>query len=308
MKMTEAPSTPNQSVFALPTSTAPPAASATPEPSIQATNPPPLPASKEENPFPLPKLRLEIRDLNHAGALKFLTSVTAPHALATSIQSVLTLLYRSPADITTTAPPTRSVTLVLRPMPGVAYTTGSELDAEHKEIHFSLDYIHDSVPASRATREIMGVLTHEMVHCYQYNGHGACPGGLVEGVADWVRLHAGLSPPHWREEGRGKWDAGYQHTGYFLEYLEVRYGVGFVRRLNEKLRVERYEEKAFWTELCGRPVEQLWGDYQRKLEEKGDGEEEECVLVEKEDASIAEPTPTSKDATDDVAKVPAGVV
>jgi hypothetical protein len=134
-------------------------------------------------------------------------------------------------------------------MPGVAYTTGTELDSDHKEIHFSLDYIYSSVPESRKSHEIMGVLTHEMVHCYQYNAFGTCPGGLIEGIADWVRLNAELSPPHWKREASGKWDAGYQHTGYFLEYLENRFGTGLIRRMNEKLRIERYEEKRFWTEV-----------------------------------------------------------
>lgn len=72
----------------------------------------------------------------------------------------------------------QSITLVLRPMDGVAHTFGS---STHKEIHFSLDHIQRS--AARAKSEILGVLTHEMVHCYQFNGCGQCPGGLIEGVA-----------------------------------------------------------------------------------------------------------------------------
>jgi hypothetical protein len=114
--------------------------------------------------FPLPKLRLEIRDLNHAGAEAFLHAVIASNALSVSVKSVLELLYHSPDSPTTTVPPTRSVTLILRPMDGVAYTTGSDLDSDHKEIHFSLDYIHKSISHERKTDEIMGVLTHEMVH------------------------------------------------------------------------------------------------------------------------------------------------
>lgn len=240
--------------------------------------------------FPLPKLRLELRDLNHEGSQTFLKAVIASKALAESVQSVLSLLYHSPDSQTTTVPTTRSVTLILRPMGGVAYTTGSDLDDDHKEIHFSLDYIH-GISKDRKKDEIMGVLTHEMVHCYQYNAFGTCPGGLIEGIADWVRLNADLSPPHWKKEATGKWDAGYQHTGYFLEYLEQRFGKGTIRRLNEKLRIEKYHEKRFWTELVGRPVEQLWGDYSEVLEkEKKKAEEEDCVLVEKEDASTPKAT------------------
>lgn len=250
--------------------------------------------------FVLPKLRLEIRDLNHEGAEEFLAAVVASKALATSVRSVLSLLYHSPDSPTTTVPPTRSVTLILRPMEGVAYTTGSDLDSDHKEIHFSLDYIR-GIAASRKKDEIMGVLTHEMVHCYQYNAFGTCPGGLIEGIADWVRLNANLSPPHWKKEASGNWDAGYQHTGYFLQYLEERFGAGTVRRMNEKLRIVRYQEKRFWTEICGRPVEQLWGDYGAAVEkERKKFEEEEGVLVEKEDASTPKfpkesSTPTTKE-------------
>ncbi|KAK2630434.1 hypothetical protein QTJ16_001254 [Diplocarpon rosae] len=249
--------------------------------------------------FSLPKLRLEIRELSHDASYTFLQAVNASKALAECVQSVLSLLYLSPNAKMTTVPSTRSVTLILRPMEGVAYTTGSDLDDDHKEIHFSLDYIH-GVSEERKKDEIMGVLTHEMVHCYQYNAFGTCPGGLIEGIADWVRLNAGLSPPHWKKEASGKWDAGYQHTGYFLEYLEQRFGSGTIRRMNEKLRIEKYQEKRFWTELIGRPVEQLWGDYCDLLDkEKKKAEEEECVLVEKEDTSspndceASAPTPTN---------------
>jgi len=205
-------------------------------------------------------------------------------------------------------------------MDGVAYTTGSDLDSDHKEIHFSVDYIHRAITASRKAEEIMGVLTHEMVHCYQYNAYGTCPSGLIEGIADWVRLNANLSPPHWKKEATGKWDAGYQHTGYFLEYLEKRYGEGTIRRMNEKLRIERYEEKKFWKELVGRPVEQLWGDYGEVVkEEVRKAEEEECVVVEKEDARTPEkgdfekedtkpvPTATVKEG-EEGETAPAGVV
>jgi len=240
--------------------------------------------------FVLPKLRLEIRDLNHDGAEDFLTGVVGSKALATSVQSVLSLLYHAPDSPTTTIPSTRSVTLILRPMEGVAYTTGSELDSDHKEIHFSLDYIR-GIAASRKKDEIMGVLTHEMVHCYQYNAFGTCPGGLIEGIADWVRLNANLSPPHWKKEATGNWDAGYQHTGYFLEYLEQRFGAGTVRRINEKLRIVRYEEKKFWTEICGRPVEQLWGDYAKAVEKELKKEEETIIPKLRQEPS----TPTRKD-------------
>ena len=81
-------------------------------------------------------------------------------------------------------------------------TPKTDLDDDHKEIHFSLDYIH-SQPSSRLTPEITGVLTHELVHCFQYDAEHSCPGGLIEGIADWVRLKCDLSPPHWKRRTEG---------------------------------------------------------------------------------------------------------
>ncbi|ROT38654.1 PBSP domain protein [Sodiomyces alkalinus F11] len=217
--------------------------------------------SQSEEQFPQPKLRLEIRDLNHPGASKFLSAVNASHVLQSAVTNVLRLLYVKPSNPTTHPPPTRSVTLILRPMGGVAYTTGSDLDNDHKEIHFSLDYINNIPEARRADDEIAGVLTHEMVHCFQWNGRATAPSGLIEGVADWVRLRAGLVPPHWRRETSGSWDRGYQHTAYFLDYLTSRFGEDTVRRVNEKLRTDRYDGERFWVELLGQSVEALWEEY-----------------------------------------------
>lgn len=155
-------------------------------------------------------------------------------------------------------------------MGGVAYTTGSELDGDHKEIHFSLDYIN-GLPSARQKDEIQGVLVHEMVHCWQWNAVATAPGGLIEGIADFVRLKAGLSPPHWKKEGGGQWDAGYQHTGFFLEWIENTCGGGSVRKINHALKDKQYEEDDFWEQLFGKKVSLLWKEYEESLDWEQNG-------------------------------------
>jgi hypothetical protein len=76
------------------------------------------------DPFTQPKLRLEIRDLGHPGASKFLTAINVSTVFSAAVKNVQRLLYRTPSEPHTTCPPTRSVTLILRDMGGVAYTTG----------------------------------------------------------------------------------------------------------------------------------------------------------------------------------------
>ncbi|CEJ88152.1 hypothetical protein VHEMI04626 [[Torrubiella] hemipterigena] len=239
----------------------------TPLPPSTLTNAPPTtPATNKPSDFPLPKLRLEIRDLTHDGTSRVLTALDISDCIATGVHNVLRLLYTSPSHPSTTAPGTRSVTFIFRSMGGVAHTIGSDLDSDHKEVHFSLDYIRD-ISNDRVAHEITGVVTHELVHCFQYNGHGTCPGGLIEGIADWVRLNCDLAPPHWKKETSEKWDGGYQHTAYFLQYIEGLFGDGSVQRINEKLRLEKYENDSFWTGLFGVSVEELWEAYSSTLEQ-----------------------------------------
>lgn len=174
----------------------------------------------------------------------------------------------------------QTIELVLRPMDGVAYTTGSETA---KEIHFACQHIVNS--ADRCADEIRGVLVHEVVHCFQYNGRGTCPGGLIEGIAgvyssfflfefgktacntalsaDWVRLRSGLAPPHW-SPGGNSWDAGYHVTAYFLEWLTERYGEGTVQEINELMKDAPYDELIFKT-VTGRKVDKLWKFYKEHL-------------------------------------------
>jgi hypothetical protein len=62
-------------------------------------------------------------------------------------------------------------------MDGVAYTTGIPLDNQHKEIHLNLNYAsHFLDNPTRFRSELIGVVTHEMVHAYQWDAQGSCPG------------------------------------------------------------------------------------------------------------------------------------
>ncbi|KAK5700716.1 signal recognition particle subunit srp68 [Elasticomyces elasticus] len=233
------------------------------EPSLTTT----LPIRKHK--FKTPKIRLHLDDISHDGSSVFLSNIKGNEDLEQQVQNVLNLLY----DHDTPQPGTRSVTFVLRAYQGLAYTTGIELDEDHKEIHINLDYIAKLKGEPR--HEILGVICHELVHCFQWAAEGTCNGGLIEGVADYVRLNAGLAAKHWRQEANGKWDGGYQHTGYFLQYLEERFGAGTIKRLNQGLREGQYDEKKLFGGCCsGKEVEQLWKDYGEELARRKGSDEQ----------------------------------
>lgn len=247
-----------------------------------------------------PLLRLELRDLSSDGSRAFLRLVHASSALESAVDTVLRLLY---TDIEKSCiPPTRSITLVIRDMDGVAYTTGLDIDDDHKEIHLSTKYI-EHVPESRQKEEINGVLVHEMVHCWQHHGSNTAPGGLTEGVADWVRLKAGYAPPHWRRKGDCDWDAGYERTAYFLEWLEEEHGEDVVRKINQALRGCKYDAKKLWHDCCGKSIGKLWESYKKSLE-CDDEKSTTAKESDDEESKTAEETVTkpeeSKKAEDDL--------
>lgn len=225
-----------------------------------ATESAPEVEKKEPKPeWRIPLLRLRVNDVSSEGSAAFFEHINATTLLREAVVGVLAGLYTPE----TVPPSVRSVTLVLRSMGGIAYTTGSELDDDHKEIHFSTDYI-GALPAEKVKHEILGVVRHEMVHCWQYNGLGACPGGLIEGIADYIRLKDSLAPPHWKRDGK-HWDDGYQVTAYFLEWCEQKCGAGFVKGLNGRMKDRKYSPD-IWTELSGTSVQELWKEYRRQFD------------------------------------------
>ncbi|XP_021816044.1 uncharacterized protein LOC110758479 [Prunus avium] len=145
------------------------------------------------------------------------------------------------------------VSLIVENMDGVAF-------ASNNEIHVSAGYIAGY--SGDVKKEITGVLYHESTHVWQWNGNGQAPGGLIEGIADYVRLKAGFVPGHWVQPGQGnKWDQGYDVTARFLDYLNGLRN-GFVAELNKKLR-SGYSPNYF-VDLLGKNVDQLWTEYKAK--------------------------------------------
>jgi hypothetical protein len=138
-------------------------------------------------------------------------------------------------------------------MGGVAY-------AIDNEIHVSNDYIGNY--SGDVRREITGVLYHEMAHIWQWNGNGQTPGGLIEGIADFVRLKANYAPSHWVQAGQGdRWDQGYDVTAKFLDYCNGLRN-GFVAELNKKMKTGYSAQ--YFVDLLGKTVDQLWKDYKAK--------------------------------------------
>ncbi|KAK7269887.1 hypothetical protein RIF29_22676 [Crotalaria pallida] len=131
--------------------------------------------------------------------------------------------------------------------------------ASNNNIHVSSGFIERYPQSQDIKREITGLLYHQMAHLLQWDGNGQAPSGLMEGIADYVRMKAGYAADHWNPPGVGNdWHQGYEVTAHFLNYCD---GIrnGFVAALNKKM-MTGYSE-GYFTELLGKPVTQLWSDY-----------------------------------------------
>ncbi|KAI5289856.1 hypothetical protein KEM54_003053 [Ascosphaera aggregata] len=256
-------------------------------------------------------VRLHFNNLAHPHSTVYTKYIADTYALfSKAYSSIVSYLYTLPEKgsrsafkpkfpfSSPTIPNVNSLTLVIDDTKGVAYTIGIGKDGMDKEIHFSLDYLRHCSTLCDPAYEIGGVVIHELVHCYQHTrppsiitttttttttttgggGNAATttsspPNGLIEGIADYVRLRASYAPPHWRRPTSSdsvpdQWDAGYQFTAYFLHWLdEFRLGHGIVAALNHLLYTKGYtSEKDFWMSLCGIEVGELWLEYKMWLD------------------------------------------
>ncbi|KAK7269888.1 hypothetical protein RIF29_22677 [Crotalaria pallida] len=194
------------------------------------------------------------RALTTSGGVRYQNEIGESYTLQTlnlATQFIWTLFQQNnPSDRKNV----QRVSLFVDDMGGVAYTSNNE-------IHVSASYVGNYSGDVRI--EITGVLYHEMTHVWQWNGNGQTPGGLIEGIADFVRLKANYAPRHWVKPGQGqKWDQGYDVTARFLDYCDSLQN-GFVAQLNKLMRNNGYSDQ-FFVQLLGKTVDQLWQDYKAK--------------------------------------------
>ncbi|XP_030446559.2 uncharacterized protein LOC115669499 [Syzygium oleosum] len=190
---------------------------------------------------------------NTPGGVRFTNEIGIQYSQQTMTESTdfiwRTFQQNDPADRKDVA----KVSLFIDNMDGVAYTSNNE-------IHVSATYLGGF--SGDVKGEFAGVLYHEMTHVWQWNGAGQAPGGLIEGIADFVRLRSGYVPGHWVQPGQGdKWDQGYDVTARFLDYCNGLKN-GFVAELNKKMRTG-YSDNYF-VDLLGKTVDQLWSEYKAK--------------------------------------------
>ncbi|KAH6766828.1 hypothetical protein C2S52_017811 [Perilla frutescens var. hirtella] len=120
----------------------------------------------------------------------------------------------------------------------------------------------ESFSPGTAKIQFTSILYHEMTHIFQWAGEGTAPGGLTEGIADYVVMKSKFYNEGYSTPGEGsRWDEGYGVTARFLEYCDSL-REGFTAELNKMMRKVYKEE--YFNQLLGKSVDQLWRDYKAK--------------------------------------------
>ncbi len=204
---------------------------------------------------------IDFQNLDPGNSANFDAVITdVPTTMKWAACTSCSIMYRTADEVPRTH---ETIHFIVDNHDGVAYATGSE-------IHLSTNHIKNYGDADEAFIEFRGVMVHEVSHLYQENG-GSSDGALIEGMADFVRIRAGLYNPGRRGQG-GNWDGAYTTSGFFFSWLagpceyhddgHPQYDREIGYRINQlmpdgKAAIQEEIETTFGTD-----IDTLWTQYQ----------------------------------------------
>lgn len=201
-----------------------------------------------------PGVLFENRDTTDKGQL-FTDAAPEPAQLVwAATRATCRALYRAAEEVRAVP----EVSLIVEDYAGIAGTSGVSM-------HISTNYLQSASDRGvDLAQEIAGILHFTSSLVYQNTGDGTAPGWLVTGIADFVRLRAGLLDTGAPTKG-GNYDDSSRTTALFLEHLTER-NPDIVPRLNQRLAPEAgaWSDDAF-VSLMGSDLPTLWGEYQATL-------------------------------------------
>ncbi len=218
------------------------------------------------NGFKYPTINYLNEDKNSLGSKLFFMLVPNPDSLFKSrILEVCKFLYRNPSEVRNK----KTFDFRLRNDNGVAATGGN---SETIDMFMSTTYLASFFKNCGNNEkvmldEIIGIITHELVHAYQNSPSGYPVNtevfSCIEGMADAIRIRSGYMPFS-RKQG-GHWNDGYRTTGYFVDWL-VSKDPDFIYKYNLSAgQLKSWSWDQLTQQAFGKPVINLWGEYQRYL-------------------------------------------
>ena len=103
------------------------------------------------------------------------------------------------------------------------------------------------------------------MHIVQAYPHGAGPGWITEGIADYVRYKLGVNNEAggWKlteYNSKQNYQNAYRITARFFVWLEKHFDKNLVKKLNTVMHNKQYTP-SFWQEETGKTIDELWKSY-----------------------------------------------
>ncbi|WP_108807785.1 basic secretory protein-like protein [Aquimarina spinulae] len=220
--------------------------------------------------------RVEFRDFDGSTIGSQVFNQVIPNAESYMKQrclDVAKILYRNSAD----APKFRLLKFNLKNEDFVAHKfgDGDQMTIEVSTQHLAKIY-RDSGNNSQVIKdEIDGILFHEVTHGYNYSPttggtyDGSSPfWAYTEGIADGVRIYAGFHQTRTPNVNDSrKWLGGYTTTGFFLQYVTLKYDKNFIYKFNKAAK-ELGNSWSFdnaFKDILGKGVETVWNEYKNYI-------------------------------------------
>lgn len=185
-------------------------------------------------------------------------------------RKVAEILYFKASD---PMPEVRQIDYSLKNFNGVSYK-GGEPPVVH--IVYSTQHIEKSAEESlfKLDAETRGVLYHELTHAYQQEpknigsyGTNKTFWACIEGLADAVRVEAGLFDVKTLRKPGGNWMDGYKTTGFFIQWLTTK-DPDAIRKFHQSVRdLETWSFDGAIKYVFGeqQSIDGMWQEYQAFL-------------------------------------------
>jgi hypothetical protein len=222
--------------------------------------------------FQYPSIQFEDRSPSHPGSTIFHNAIPDPVAdmRAQILQVVKKLHYNANDNIRTFS----ILHFIIEDYAGVAEKWGSPPEIFIRVSTRHIQNVYNNAGGNNAAvrTEILGILSHEGTHGYQYEPRNAgayTPGtdfyGFIEGLADYVRISVGLHPGRTPSPG-GTWRDGYTTSGFFINWMVNAKDPNFAIKFQHTARTyTTWSWNAACTEILGVGVQTLWNEYQASL-------------------------------------------
>ncbi len=179
---------------------------------------------------------------------------------------VCTILYRHINEI----PNVETIKYTVSDYDGVSAKDGYPpiIDIAFSSSYLESNFNKTEQDSAKMLNEIIGVLSHELTHAYQWDDGGRYSeiGGVIEGIADAVRTMLGYKDYNSKKPG-GSYKDAYSTSAFFFVWIERNIHKDFIYELNQSMLAN---DSVKWTRqqvklITGTSVDDLWKQYQQNM-------------------------------------------